>query len=54
MLAWAATEEKVLEGLRSNPNVRATFDLLWPALRSGRMAPRSAADYLAQVYSEYD
>jgi putative protein kinase ArgK-like GTPase of G3E family len=53
-LTWAATEEVVLEGLRSNANVWRLFDQMWPDIKAGKMAPRSAANLLAQTYAEYD
>lgn len=53
-MTWAATEEAVLEGLRTNPHVKQLFQRIWPEIKVGSMAPRTAADLLAQVYAEFD
>ena len=53
-LTWAATEEAVLEGLRNNAHVQDLLERMWPEIKSGALAPRLAADFLAQVYSEHD
>lgn len=49
-LAWTATEEAVLEGLREHQAVRRLFAQLQPAIESGEVAPRNAADQLAACY----
>jgi len=47
-VAWTAAEELLLEKLRSTPEVKDEFAKELPAIRLGRLDPRSAARQLVQ------
>jgi putative protein kinase ArgK-like GTPase of G3E family len=51
-LAWTATEEAVLEGLRGEERVRALFEQLLPEVGSGALPPRAAAERLAACFTQ--